>query len=655
MTRTAAVLCLPALVSVSCLLGCGGVEPPAAGSEVDWPRIASRVPVDPALEDRVDSILSRMTLEQKVGQMVQAEIQSVTPADVRDYHLGSVLNGGGSYPNRSRASSVTDWLALADAFHDASMDTSHGGAAIPVIWGTDAVHGDNNVAGATLFPHNIGLGAARDPELIQRIGEATAREVAATGIDWTFAPTVAVVRDDRWGRTYEGYSEDPEIVSQYAGRMVTGLQGSAGSSDFLSSSHVVATAKHFIGDGGTDQGIDQGDNLSSEQQLLDIHAQGYLSALEAGVQTIMASYNSWQGAKVHGSRYLLTDVLKGRLGFDGFVVGDWNGHAQVPGCSNESCPAAINAGVDMIMVPEDWKGFLANTLRQVRSGEIDQARIDDAVRRILRVKMRAGAFDGVPPSSRPLAGDATLVGAADHRNLAREAVRQSLVLLKNRGNLLPLARNLNVLVAGDGADNIGKQSGGWSVTWQGTETTNVDFPGATSIFAGIREAVTAGGGSVTLSADGSFAERPDVAVVVYGEDPYAEYEGDLESLNFSAQHGANLELLRRLKEQGIPIVSVLLSGRPLWVNPELNASTAFVAAWLPGTEGGGVADVLFRDSEGKVSFDFTGRLSYSWPSDPSGPSPNRGDPDYEPLFPFGFGLTYADVDTLPDDLPEVDG
>ncbi len=655
MARSVAELSFSTLVSLACLTGCGGAGSPAAGGDVDWPRAPGDVTVDPALEERVDSILSQMTLEQKVGQMVQAEIQSVSVSDVGGYHLGSILNGGGSDPNRSKASSVTDWLALADAFYDASMDTSQGGAAIPVIWGTDAVHGHNNVLGATLFPHNIGLGATRNPELIQRIGEATALEVTATGIDWTFAPTLAVVRDDRWGRTYEGYSEDPEIVGRYAGRMITGLQGSARSPDFLSSSHVVATAKHFIGDGGTDQGVDRGDNLSTEQQLLDIHARGYLSALESGVQTVMASYNSWRGAKLHGHRYLLTDVLKGRLGFDGYVIGDWNGHAEVPGCSNESCPAAINAGVDMIMVPEDWKAFIANTLRQVRSGEIEETRIDDAVRRILRVKMRAGTFTSGRPSSRPLAGDASLVGAANHRSLAREAVRQSLVLLKNRGGLLPLPRNLNVLVAGDGADNISKQSGGWSVTWQGTGNANKDFPGATSIFAGIREAVTAGDGSATLSADGSFDERPDVALVVFGEDPYAEYEGDLESLDFSAGHGASLELLRRLKQQGIPVVSVFLSGRPLWVNPELNASAAFVAAWLPGTEGGGVADVLFRDSDGQVNFDFTGKLSYSWPRDPSETNPNRGDPEYEPLFPYGFGLTYGVVDTLSDDLPELDG
>jgi beta-glucosidase len=597
------------LVCLMLLCGCGGGETPVVdGSALDWPSITSTVAVDSALEAHVASLLSQMTLEQKVGQMVQAEIQNVTPSDVRRYHLGSVLNGGGSYPDGSRAASVAAWVALADAFYDASMDTSTNGIAIPIIWGADAVHGHNNVRGATLFPHNIGLGATRDPDLIQRIGEVTALEIAATGIDWNFAPTVAVVRDDRWGRTYEGYSEDPEVVRQYADRMVMGLQGSTSTADFLDASRVVATAKHYIGDGGTDGGIDQGDNSSTEQQLLDIHAQGYLSALEAGVQTVMATFNSWRGQKVHGSRYLLTEVLKQRLGFDGFVIGDWNAHGQLPGCTNESCPETINAGVDMIMVPQDWKAFFENTLQQVRAGEIAESRIDDAVRRILRVKARAGLFTAGRPSSRPFAGNASLVGASDHRHVAREAVRQSLVLLKNTGGLLPLRRNVKVLVAGDGADNIAKQSGGWSVTWQGTEVTNDDFPAATSIFSGVEAAVSAGGGRATLSVDGSFDERPDAAVVVFGENPYAEFEGDLESLSFSALNSQPLALLRRLKAQNIPVVSVFLSGRPLWVNPELNASTAFVAAWLPGSEGGGVADVLFRDNQGQVDHDFTGKL-----------------------------------------------
>jgi beta-glucosidase len=642
---------LPTLVCLTLLWHCGGQTPPAEG--VEWPRISSGVGLDASLEAQVTSLLARMTLEQKVGQMVQAEIQSATPADVRTYHLGSVLNGGGSHPRGARDATVADWLALADAFYAASMDTTEGRLAIPVIWGTDAVHGHNNVIGATLFPHNIGLGATRNPDLIHRIGEVTALEVAATGLGWNFAPTLAVVRNDRWGRTYEGYSEDPEIVAQYAGRMIEGLQGKAASPEFLGSSHVIATAKHFIGDGGTDQGVDRGDNLSSEQELLDIHAQGYLTALAASVQTVMASFNSWQGTKLHGSHYLLTEVLKERLGFDGFVIGDWNGHGEVPGCSNDSCPDAINAGVDMIMVPQDWQAFIANTVGQVQAGEIDEGRIDDAVRRILRVKGRAGLFTSGPPSSRTFAGDASLIGAANHRRVARQAVRESLVLLKNAGGLLPLPRNGHVLIAGEGADQVSRQTGGWSITWQGTETTNEDFPGATSVYAGIAAAVRAAGGRAVLRVDGSFDERPDVAIVVFGEGPYAEMFGDLESLSFSGEASEDLELLRRLKAEGIPVVSVFLSGRPRWVNPELNASTAFVAAWLPGTEGGGVADVLFRDGDGEVNFDFTGKLSYSWPRDPSQTVLNRHDSNYEPLFPYGFGLTYSVVDTLPDTLPEV--
>lgn len=659
MSKRANATRVPMSMWVALLFGCGGDGAPSvadrASDSVEWPSLTRDVVLDAVMEDTIGRLLSRMSLEQKIGQMVQAEIQNVTPDDIRDYHLGSVLNGGGSYPNRSNRSTVSDWVALADEFYAASVDTTGGRMPIPIIWGTDAVHGHNNVRGATLFPHNIGLGAARNPDLIQRIGEVTALEVAATGIDWTFAPTLAVVRDDRWGRTYEGYSEDPEIVRQYAGRMVTGLQGRASTSDFLSPSHIVATAKHFIGDGGTDRGIDQGDNLSSEGGLLDIHGQGHLSALAAGVQTVMASFHSWRGEKVHGHRYLLTDVLKGTLGFDGFVISDWNGVGQVPGCSDDSCSQAINAGIDMVMVPEDWKAFIQNTMQQVRTGEIDEARIDDAVRRILRVKTRAGLFTEGRPSSRPHAGGASLVGAESHRRLARQAVRESLVLLKNSGGLLPLRRDLTVLVAGDGANNIAKQTGGWSVTWQGTDNTNENFPGATSIFAGIRSVGSSGGGRAILSEDGSFDQPPDVAIVVFGEDPYAEMEGDLDSISFSAKHPESLELLRRLKQQNIPVVSVFLNGRPLWINPELNASTAFVAAWLPGTEGGGIADVLFRDEQAEVDFDFKGKLSFSWPRDPSHTSLNLNDPDYDPLFPYGFGLTYSVIDALPGDLPELDG
>ncbi len=627
----------------------------------NWPAIHSPVPRDPQVERAVSELMAKMSLEDKVGQVIQGEIRHVTPEDVRQYRLGSVLNGGGAHPGGDKHAKPEDWLALADAYYEASMDTSEGGLAIPIVWGTDAVHGHGNVIGATLFPHNVGLGATGNPELIRRIGEATAREVAVTGIGWTFAPTLAVVRDDRWGRTYEGYSEDPAITRAYAGKVVEGLQGTAGAEGFLGPERVLACAKHFLGDGGTEGGRDQGDNRTSEADLRDIHAAGYVTALEAGAQTVMASFNSWHGGKMHGRGDLLTGVLKGRMGFDGFIVGDWNGHGQVDGCANHDCAASFNAGVDMFMVPEDWKALYDATLAQVKSGEITPERLDDAVRRILRVKMRAGLFEHGKPSSRPYAGKTELLGAAEHRAVARQAVRESLVLLKNAGGLLPLARGQKVLVAGDGADNLGKHTGGWTITWQGTGNENADFPGATSIWAGIRDAVEGAGGSATLSEDGSFdddvaEDRPDVAIVVYGENPYAEFQGDVETLEYQAGDKRDLALLKKLKGAGIPVVSIFLSGRPLWVNPELNASDAFVAAWLPGTEGGGVADVIFRAADGEVSsdgppprgHDFRGRLSYSWPKSVTQNVLNRHDEGYDPLFAYGYGLVYGEDGDLPE-------
>lgn len=639
-------------------------DTPDAGEEpVVWPEVVSQIAPDPAIEAAVADLLAEMSLAQKVGQMVQAEIQAISPAQVKEFHIGSVLNGGGSWPGQNKNASVADWVALADAYYDASMDTSGGEPGdflpIPVIWGADAVHGHSNVIGATLFPHNIGLGAANDPELMEQIARATAKEVAVTGIDWTFAPTLAVVRDDRWGRTYEGYSEDPTIVRAYAGRMVAGLQGDAtAEGELFGLEHVVATAKHFLGDGGTSLGKDQGDALVSEAELRDIHAQGYLTALEAGAQTVMASFSSWQGQKMHGNGYLLTDILKGRFNFDGYVIGDWNGHGQVPGCSDARCPAAINAGVDMIMVPYDWQAFIANTIEDVESGAIPMARIDDAVTRILRVKMRLGLLGPNTtrgkPSTRPLANQADLLGTAEHRALAREAVRKSLVLLKNKNSVLPLNKNLNVLVAGKTADDIGNQSGGWTLSWQGTGNTNADFPNAQSIFAGIEEAVTGAGGTATLSVDGAAATADlDAAIVVIGETPYAEGQGDIsrfETLEHALLHPEDLEVIERIRTQapGVPIVTVLVSGRPLYVNKELNRSDAFVAAWLPGSEGGGIADLLFGD------FDFTGKLSFSWPaSDCQTPLNHDSAAGGTALFDYGFGLTLTDTDTLGDDLPET--
>ena len=338
----------------------------------------------------VETLLASMTLEQKVAQMMQGEIKHVTPDDIRTYGLGSVLNGGGSFPGDEKLSSLQDWVALADAYREASLDTSEGTAGIPLLWGTDAVHGHNNVIGATIFPHNIGLGAANDPELMGEIGRITSREVAATGIDWIFAPTVAVVLDDRWGRTYEGYSDRSDIVGEYAGVIVKALQ----------SEGLLATAKHFIGDGGTDRGIDQGDTNVSLETLLEVHGQGYYSALDAGVTSVMASFNSWNGSKIHGDKTLLNDVLRGQLGFTCFVISDWNGVGQIPGCTNDSCAQSINAGMDMIMAPEDWKPLLVNTIEQVKRGDITQERIDEAVRRILTAKFAAGLFDAPRPSVR---------------------------------------------------------------------------------------------------------------------------------------------------------------------------------------------------------------------------------------------------------------
>ncbi len=634
-------------------LSADGDAASATANPAVWPALRSPIAPDPALEQRIGELLSRMSVEEKVGQVVQGDIGSVTPEDVRRYRLGSVLAGGNSDPGKSYRATAAEWVALADAFHAASMDTSGGHNAIPVIFGIDAVHGHNNVVGATLFPHNIGLGATRNPDLMREIAAATAVELRVTGLDWTFAPTLAVPRDDRWGRTYEGYSEHPEVVASYAGPLIEGLQGKVDSDAFLAPRHVVATAKHFLADGGTEEGRDQGDARIDEAELRDIHAAGYPPALEAGVQAVMASFSSWNGVKMHGNESLLSGVLKERMGFDGFVVGDWNAQGQIPGCTNTDCPQALNAGVDMMMTPDTWKGYYESTLRHVKSGTIPMARLDEAVTRILRVKMRAGLFEAPPPSQRPLASDDGLLGHADHRAIARRAVRESLVLLKNDGGLLPLDPKADVLVAGDGADDIGKQSGGWTLTWQGTGLKPDDFPGATSIWAGIEQQVTAAGGTAVLSVDGSYTRKPDVAIVVFGEEPYAEFQGDISTVAYKPTSTADLDLLKRLQGEGIPVVSVFLSGRPLWVNREINASDAFVAAWLPGSEGGGVADVLLRRPDGRIAHDFRGRLSYSWPRSAAQTPLNAGD-GQDAQFAYGHGLTYDDDATLAR-LPEDPG
>lgn len=633
----------------------GAAQSPPSPTPVNpasWPAPVSPFRADAQLEARVQQLLARMSVEEKVGQVIQPDIGSVTPDDMRRYHFGAILNGGNSAPGNDEFAAPARWLALADAFYEASVDRSNGGNGIPSIWGTDAMHGHSNIVGATLFPHNIGLGAMRNPALIEEIGKATAAEIRATGIEWTFAPTLTVPQDTRWGRTYEGYAEDPGVVVSYAAAMVRGLQGRPGDAGFLRPPHVMATAKHFLGDGGTMNGRDQGDTRVDEATLARVHGAPYAPAIEAGLLSVMASYNSWNGVKMHGHRGALTDILKDRMGFQGFIVGDWNGHGQVPGCRPVNCPASLIAGLDMYMAPDSWRGLYDNTLAAAKSGELPMARLDDAVARILRVKFRMGMFEAGKPSARPGAGNFATLGAPAHRELARRAVRESLVLLKNNGALLPLKPAQNVLVTGDGAHSYAKQSGGWTLTWQGTGADNDKFPGATSIWEGIRDNVTRGGGKAELSPDGRYTTKPDVAVVVFGENPYAEGVGDRRNLLLRADGSNHLEILAKLQAERIPVVAVFLSGRPLWVNRELNASQAFVAAWLPGSEGAGVADVLFRNADGGIAHDFKGKLSFSWPKTATQYALHRDQPGYDPLFAFGFGLTYQErreLGALPED------
>jgi len=613
---------------------------PATAPLSAWPHIQSAIARDPAIEARVAEIVKSMTLAQKVGQMTQAEIKSVTPDEVRQYYLGSVLNGGSSKPKGDKHAKLSDWLDLADRFYDASMATDMA-IKVPVIWGTDAVHGHNNVFGATIFPHNIGLGAARDPKLIEEIGAATGKAVRATGIAWVFGPTVAVVRDDRWGRTYEGFSEDPRIVQDYAGVYVKGLQGA-----FRDDANVIATIKHYMGDGGTENGVNAGVTKAGEREMMNVQAPGYFSGLQAGAQTVMASFNSWTDTdtgkvhgKLHGSQRALTGILKDEMGFDGFVVTDWNGIGEVAGCRNDHCAQAINAGIDMVMVPDDWKAFIGNTIADVEAGRIPMSRIDDAVTRILRVKLRAGVF-GKRPSSNPYSGKADAVQA---RALARRAVRESLVLLKNEGPVLPLSPTGRILVVGKAADTMMNQTGGWALTWQGTANVNSDFPNADTVLAGIRAAV--GDAKVIYSTDGKGVDpsKFDAVIAVIGEGPYAEGDGDIVpsgTLRHSSRYPEDLAVLRAVHGKGKPVVTVLMSGRPLWINDLLNLSDTFIAAWLPGSEGKGVSDLLVAGTDGK-KYDFSGKLSFSWPKSVCQTALNVGDAGYAPLFAYGYGLNVA--------------
>ena len=603
------------------------------------------LPLDPEIEAQIDDILPKLTLEQKVGQVIQGDTGSLTPEDVKKYRLGSVLSGGNSAPGPLPYAETKAWLEMADKYYNASIDDEDVEIAIPIIWGIDAVHGHANLKGSIIFPHNIGLGAMNNPDLIEKIASITAHELTVSGHDWTFAPTLAVPQDLRWGRSYEGFSENPDLVQSYGDRIVIGLQGEFGSENFMGDGRVISSAKHFLADGATENGVDQGDALINEKELSKVHAAGYYSSIPAGVQTVMASFSSWQGRKLHGDKELLTDVLKGKMGFNGFVVGDWNGHGQVPGCINTDCPQSLNAGLDMYMAPDSWKGLYESTLQHVKDGTIPIERLDDAVRRILRVKLLSGIFQKGAPSTRANAGNENLLALPEHRDVARQAVRESLVLLKNNNQLLPIDPSKTILVVGDGASSISKASGGWTLSWQGTGHSNDKFPNGESILQGIEKIVDDAGGKLIFSKDGDTSIKADVVIAVYGEDPYAEFQGDRENLAF-IPNGFDTKKLSTYKENGIPIVSVFLSGRPMWANTEINNSDSFVAAWLPGSEGGGISDMLFKTDP---SFDFTGRLSFTWPASAVVSKNNN-----QALFKIGYGLSYTSTDQI-DYLSENSG
>ena len=604
---------------------------PLFSDELNWERVNSCPVGNMAF---VEEVLSEMTLEEKVGQTIMADLDFIKPSDLKRYPIGGILNGGNTSPNGNQRASTNEWKRLAQDFYDESTNS---GADIPILWGTDAVHGHSNVFGATIFPHNIGLGASANEKLLEDIGAAVAEEVLATGLYWTFAPTVTVPQDYRWGRTYEGYSESPELVSKLGEAFIYGLQGRG--DQFLAPNKIIGTAKHFLGDGGTFLGVDQGDTKVSENILKDIHGTPYYSALDACIQTVMASFNSWNGSKVHGNEYLLTEVLKNQMGFDGFVVGDWNGHGQIPGCSNGSCPESLIAGVDMYMVPENWKDLYRNTLRQAENGGIPIERLDDAVRRILIVKERLGLFEGKKPSNSPFSE----VGLQHNRDISRQAVRESLVLLKNNENVLPIKQGKKVLVIGPDADSLRTQTGGWTLDWQGTNNQNKDFPNSITFLDALKEEVGAENVTHVQFLNSVNAEDYDVAIVAYGEQPYAEGVGDRSNLNFSSKrHIAFLELLA---ENKIPTVSLFFTGRPLWVTKEINLSDAFVVAWLPGTESRGMTDVLVNGD--KTNYDFTGKLPFSWPKNTYQANLNYYDATSDPLFAYGYGLTYEDNVSVP--------
>ena len=579
---------------------------------------------DPPLpvDERVEDLLARMDLADKIGQMTQAERGSITTETVTDLRLGSVLSGGGSAPDPNTPQA---WADMYDDFQAAAAQTPLG---IPILYGIDAVHGNNTLTGATVFPHNIGLGATRDPALVEKIGQATAEEVAATGADWTFSPCLCVARDDRWGRTYESFGEDPALVTSMT-PIITGYQGATLGG---SPSSILATAKHFVADGGTSGGVDQGDAVLTDAELRAVHLPPYLAAIEADVASIMVTFSSVNGEKAHGSTALLTDLLKDELGFDGFVVSDWNGIDQIDayaGFTHQEVVQAINAGIDMVMVPTEYDAFITHLTTAVEDGEVEMSRIDDANRRILTKKFELGLFEA-PLADRSLA---ETVGSDEHRALAREAVAKSQVVLTNDG-VLPISTASRVLVTGSGADDLGNQAGGWTITWQGASGDTIE--GTTVLEAAEAAFAAADAGGTVVSerrlSDEILAEvagQVDVAIAVVGETPYAEFEGDRpDGVRLT---GFDVVTLQALRDAGIPTVVVVYSGRPIDLGGAEQWANALVAGWLPGSEGAGVTDVLLG------AVDPTGTLPMSWPASAEQQPINVGDGQV-PLFDFGAGL-----------------
>ena len=582
--------------------------------------------------------LERMSLRRKIGQMTMAERLHVTPEDVKQEALGALLSGGGSHPGDNSAAA---WVEMNDRFWQAAV-ADEDSPGVPILFGVDAVHGHNNVQGATIFPHNIGLGAAGDPGLVADVARATARELLATGLEWNFAPVLAVVGNCQWGRTYESFGGDPQRVAELGLHYVKALQDEG----------VMGCAKHWVGDGGTKHGMDQGETTLDWQAFEATHVAPYYPAIEAGVLTVMVSFNSWNGEKCHGHRFLITELLKERLGFAGIVVSDWDGVKYLHEDYGEAVGKSVNAGLDMFMVPEAWRDFMDALEAQVRQGKVRMERIDDAVRRILRTKLRYGLFDNPRPARRAGAGTASF-GCRAHREIARRAVRKSLVLLKNQGALLPLAAQQRILVAGRNAHNLGHQCGGWTLSWQG-ESGNDSLQG-TSVWEGVRALAPRAELSADLSGAEADPKRHDVALAVIGETPYAEGLGDIrpgdevlvetgssvngllnplepyaKSLKLADTHPEDLACIQRIAAKGVPVVALLISGRPLVVDEELQAASAFVAAWLPGTQGQGVAEVLLGHC------DFTGRLPLPWPTGAANGEEAGG---FKALFPTGYGLS----------------